>query len=185
MTLPPWFIYIPNFLQNADELFAYFSRELDRKQYPITIFGKTMMQPRFVSFYADPWCIYTYSQTRLIWSWWDPQLESIKQHIQQKFWYNLNSVLCNLYRDGNDSMGRHSDDEPELWPDPHIASITLWTNRVFKIKHISSKENHDIILEHGSLLLMGSRSQLDRVHSIPKTTKIVWSRINLTFRKIV
>jgi alkylated DNA repair dioxygenase AlkB len=182
--LYPW-TYIPNFLSDADVLFMTLSQQLTRTQYPITMFGKTMMQPRLVSFYAEEGVAYSYSRTYLYGNGRDPTLNHIKIMINDQYWLIYNSVLCNLYRDGNDSMWWHSDDEAELWDDPCIASVTLWASRVFKMRHKHTREVHNILLEHGSLLLMHSRSQLDREHCMPKTSKLLWSRINLTFRQII
>lgn len=182
--LPSWFQYLPDAIPNADELFVYFSRMLDRQQYPIRMFGKMMMQPRLVAFYADPWCIYSYSQTKLTGSWWDTKLQEMNTYLQTNHHLQFNSVLCNLYRDGNDSMGRHSDDEKELGSDPLIASITLWAQRVFQIRHKQTKQRHDILLEHGSILIMVTQSQIEREHCLPKSKHHHWPHINLTWRKI-
>ena len=189
-TLPRNFYYTRNFLDQSDQSFLQLSQELERKSYEIMMFGKKVLQPRLVAYYADEWVDYAYSQTKLYGQGWHPLLEQIRQAIihlypQAK---TLNSVLCNLYRDGSDSMGRHADDESELWNDPHIYSVTLWSERVFQIKSKGWKLEDwtkcDLILENNALLMMGSGSQIDYVHSIPKTKKSIWPRINLTFRTI-
>jgi alkylated DNA repair dioxygenase AlkB len=176
--------YYPDIITDADRLFHYFSHKLDRKSYPIRMFGKTIMQPRLVSFVADIWLEYTYSQTNLFWDGRDTELALLRDVLNKTHHLNLNSVLCNLYRDGNDSMWRHSDDETELWSDPVIVSVTLWESRVFKMRHKQTKETVALTLTHGSVLVMTSGSQIDREHCIPKTSKILWPRVNLTFRKI-
>lgn len=185
--LPPHFSYIKDFLPHADAVFTILSQELNRQEYPITMFGKTIMQPRLVSFYGNEWVTYSYSKTTLTWNWWHPLLEDIKQAIIEKYpdAISLNSVLCNLYRDWQDSMWRHADNEKELWNDPHIYSVTLGADRKFCIASKIDSQKWDLILEHNSLLLMWSRSQVDYVHAIPKTTKNMWPRINLTFRTII
>ena len=97
----------------------------------------------------------------------------------------FNSVLLNLYRDGMDSNGWHSDNEQELGNDPKIASITLGEQRFFHIKHKKIKDlKYKILLKHGSLLLMGEKSQTEWVHQIPKTKRKIYPRINLTYRYI-
>ena len=177
--------YYPQALLNADELFQYFLQHLDWKSYPIRMFGKDLIQPRLVSFYADEWLCYHYSQTILTWSWWDEQLLQLRHEINDRYQLACNSVLCNLYRDGQDSMWRHSDDEDELGSDPVIASVTLWESRAFKLRHKTTRETVTLILEHGSVLVMWPSSQTQREHCIPKMTRILWPRINCTFRTIM
>ena len=185
-TLPPNFHYTPSFLDQSDQSFLQLSQELERKSYEIMMFGKKVLQPRLVAYYANEWVDYAYSQTKLYGQGRHPLLEQIRQAIihlypQAK---TLNSVLCNLYRDGSDSMGRHADDESELWDDPHIYSVTLGSERVFQIKSKLDWTKYNLTLEDNSLLMMGSGSQIDYMHSIPKTKKSIWPRINLTFRTI-
>lgn len=179
--------YTPLFLWNdiADKHFTYFQNNLHRKQYEITMFGKKMMQPRLISFYGDKNIKYRYSNTQLVWSWRESQLCVLKAQIEKETWYTFNSVLCNLYRNGNDSMWRHADNEKELWPDPVIASLSFWAKRMLHLKHIKNQEKEKILLQHGSLLLMKQWTQTQRKHAIMKTKKIIWPRINLTFRNIV
>ena len=177
--------YYPHAVANADELLQYYTQYLDWKSYPIRMFGKELLQPRLVSFYADEWLRYHYSQTTLVWSWWDERVLQLRNWINMTYQLACNSVLCNLYRNGQDSMWWHSDDEQELWSDPIIVSITLWQSRIFKLRHKVTKEVVSMTLEHGSLLLMWIGSQIDREHCIPKTARTLWPRINLTFRTII
>ena len=112
-------------------------------------------------------------------------LRSLLNMIHKKTDYRFNSVLLNLYRDGMDSNGWHSDNEPELGDNPKIASITLGEERFFHIKHKNKKNlRYKILLKHGSLLLMGDKSQTDWLHQVPKTKKKINPRINLTYRYI-
>lgn len=177
--------YHPQVLPNADKLFQYFSQHLDWQSYPIHMFGKELLQPRLVSFYADEWLRYHYSQTTLIWSWWDGQLWQLCHELNDRYQLACNSVLCNLYRDGQDSMWRHSDDEDELGSDPVIVSVTLWAARNFKLRHKMTGETVTLTLEHGSVLVMWPSSQTEWEHCIPKTTRPLWPRINCTFRTIM
>ncbi|MFM7126496.1 MAG: alpha-ketoglutarate-dependent dioxygenase AlkB family protein, partial [Actinomycetota bacterium] len=94
----------------------------------------------------------------------------------------FNSVLVNLYRDGNDSMGWHADDEPELGPEPVIASVSLGRTRRFRLRHRETRDIVEIDLESGSLLVMSGLSQARWMHAVPKSKRIVEPRINLTFR---
>ena len=185
--LPDNFIYKQNFLTNHKQIFQSLQNDLDRKSYSIKMFGKIIMQPRLVSFYGDNWVCYKYSQTTFCGSGRSPLLENIKKCIIDIYpeAITINSVLCNLYRDGSDSMWWHADDEAELWKDPYIYSVSLWVSRNFQIKSKLSKQKYSIILEDNSIIIMWSKSQIDWLHSISKTKTIIWPRINLTFRTIV
>ena len=97
----------------------------------------------------------------------------------------FNSVLANWYRDGQDSMSFHSDDEPELGINPVIASVTLGEARPFVFKHKETKEKYTQVLEHGSVLIMAGTTQSHYVHGIAKTAKPIGGRINLTFRHLI
>ncbi|MBN8618629.1 MAG: alpha-ketoglutarate-dependent dioxygenase AlkB, partial [Anaerolineae bacterium] len=97
----------------------------------------------------------------------------------------FNSVLLNLYRDGNDSVGWHSDDEPELGTNPVIASLTLGAARAFQFRHRTNRDLRvNLELTHGSLLIMAGATQHHWHHQVPKTRKPLPPRINLTFRVI-
>jgi len=176
--------YYPQYVSNADQLYCYCREHLDWQKYTIRMFGAQILQPRLVAYYASIWTNYRYSQTQLIWHGRDDQLYLIADTINTDYNLKLNSVLCNLYRDGQDSMWRHRDNESELWSDPIIASLTLWQARMFKMRNIVSQEVVSLTLDHGSLLLMWSGSQSDREHSLPKTTRTISPRINCTFRTI-
>jgi alkylated DNA repair dioxygenase AlkB len=108
----------------------------------------------------------------------------IKRKIEPLVSINFNSVLLNLYRDGNDSISWHSDTEKELGKNPIIASVNFGETRTFQLKHMNTGERIDLQLEHGSLLIMGGAMQHYWQHQVPKTKKIIDKRINLTFRVI-
>jgi alkylated DNA repair dioxygenase AlkB len=113
-----------------------------------------------------------------------PTLLEIKQRCEEETATQFNSVLVNLYRDGQDSMGLHADDEPELGVEPIIASVSFGGERNFRLRHRQSKDLQQISLASGSLLVMSGLSQENWMHDIPKTKKFVEPRINLTFRYI-
>ena len=116
---------------------------------------------------------------------WSPLLQKIKSHVESVSNTNFTTVLLNQYRDGKDSNGWHADDEKELGTNPIIASVSFGTERTFQLKHNSDKTlKKNIVLEHGSLLIMRGTTQHFWKHQIPKTSKAVGSRINLTFRVI-
>ena len=114
-------------------------------------------------------------------------LQSIKNKIEKVSGSKFNSVLLNYYRDGKDSMGWHSDDEPELGKNPVIASLSFGQKRVFHLRHRFDKEipKVKLNLDHGSLLIMAGETQHFWQHQIPKTARKIEGRINLTFRWIL
>jgi alkylated DNA repair dioxygenase AlkB len=116
---------------------------------------------------------------------WIETLRNIQADIEQSSGYTFNSVLGNLYRNGNDSMGCHADDEKELGRNPAIASLSLGESRVLKFKHQHSNIVLDVLLEHGDLLLMAGSLQHHWQHQLPKTRQPKTARINLTFRSIL
>jgi alkylated DNA repair dioxygenase AlkB len=116
---------------------------------------------------------------------WSPLLQKIKSYVENVSNTNFTTVLLNQYRDGKDSNGWHADDEKELGTNPIIASLSFGAERTFQLKHNSDKTlKKNIVLEHGSLLIMRGTTQHFWKHQIPKTSKEVGSRINLTFRVI-
>ena len=179
--------YFPDFLSKdkSDLLYKKFLDSIPWQKYQIKIFGKTYDQPRLTSFHSIGNKKYNYSQIGIKNNFMTNDLKTLLKLIHEKTDYRFNSVLLNLYRDGMDSNGWHSDNEPELGNDPKIASITLGEERFFHIKHRKIKNlSYKILLKHGSLFLMGEKSQTEWVHQIPKTKKKINARINLTYRYI-
>lgn len=180
-------IYYPNWLdqQTAFDLLSLFQERLTWQQQPIRMFGRWVMQPRLTAWYGDRGAIYTYSGLRHEPLEWLPELKDMRDRLQEETGYPFNSVLCNAYRSGADSMGWHSDDEPELGINPVIASVSLGHVRRFALRH-KTQPNHryNLELENGSLLLMQGATQHHWQHSLPRTTRSVKLRINLTFRQI-
>jgi alkylated DNA repair dioxygenase AlkB len=179
-----WIIYVPNFYAKeiADQLFNLFYQSINWQQGEIKLFGKKYLTPRLEAFYAEENKSYGYSGQRLITSSFTKELKQIKDIIELKLSIQLNSVLINLYRDGNDSNGWHADDEPELGINPIIASLSLGASRRFDLKHSTTKEKLSLELEPGSLLVMGGELQHYWKHQVAKTKKVNDPRINLTFR---
>lgn len=140
-----------------------------------------MPEPRLSAWYGD--AAYTYSgKTRQPHAWM-PILDALRQRIEIACQARFNSVLLNLYRNGQDSMGLHSDDEPELGPEPLIASLSLGAERRFVLRHKTlTDQRHTLTLAHGSLLLMAGRTQHAWKHGLPKAKSVAEPRINLTFR---
>ena len=151
----------------------------------IKIFGKTHQIPRLQAWYADKEIEYTYSGKKLQRHNWNNLLLEIKEKIENITSFKFNSVLANLYRDGNDSMGLHSDDEKELGNKPVIASLSLGETREIYFKHKNKKLNLIIPQASGQLIVMHGKTQEYWKHEIKKTKKIKKPRINLTFRNII
>ena len=151
----------------------------------IKIFGKTHQIPRLQSWYADNGIEYTYSGKKLKRHNWNETLIEIKGEIEKITSFKFNSVLANLYRDENDSMGLHSDDEKELGINPVIASLSLGESRDLYFKHKNIKKSLNIPQKNGQLIVMHGETQKYWKHEIKKTKKFKKPRINLTFRNII
>ncbi|MFQ3340053.1 MAG: alkylated DNA repair dioxygenase AlkB [Gammaproteobacteria bacterium] len=151
----------------------------------IKMFGKEHKIPRLQAWYADKDINYSYSGKILIRNNWNAILKEIKDHIELITLGKFNSVLANLYRDGNDSMGMHADDEKELGQKPIIVSLSLGEKRDLFFKHKYKDISFSIPQESGSLVVMKGTTQEFWKHGIKKTKKIKKQRINLTFRNII
>ena len=180
-------LYFPEFLSSEEAKFYYRAllKLLNWQQSSITIFGKKIPQPRLSALYAKNDVSYTYSGLTLHPEPYSKELLNLDQKIREACGFESSHCLANLYRDGNDSMGWHSDDEKVLGKNPTIASLSLGAERKFMLKHKKiSGLKKEIILNSGSLLLMQGETQHFWKHQLPKTKKIHSPRINLTFRKI-
>ena len=179
--------YYPNFLNEVEADF-YFKKLLEETPWQadkITVFGKTYDQPRLTSLHAINSTPYSYSNITMNPNPMTAVLRDLLEKIKQIKNHPFNAVLLNLYRNGKDSNGWHADNEKELGENPVIASISLGQERFFHLKHRTLKEERlKINLKHGSLLIMGGKMQHYWLHQIPKTSKPINKRINLTFRFI-
>ena len=151
----------------------------------IKMFGKNLKIPRLQCWIGDEGCDYKYSGKMLNRQNWNKELMIIREKIFQETKIDFNSVLANYYRDGKDSLGRHSDDEKELGPNPTIASISFGSERNLYFRNKISKEIISIPQTHGCLVMIDGETQKSWQHSIKKTQKIIGPRINLTFRNII
>ncbi len=171
-------------LHEADLLFTQLQAELAWQEESIFIYGRWVKVPRLMCWYGDAGAWYRYSGVNHQPLPWTSALQAIRARVELQCRCAFNSVLANLYRHGNDSMGCHADDEEELGLNPVIASLSLGEQRLFKLHHKQRKEKLDIVLGHGDLLVMAGSLQHHWLHSVPKTKKLKTPRINLTFRKI-
>ena len=169
-----------------DHLLQRLTTETPWEQRTIRLWGKEYLQPRLIAWYGDPDCDYSYSGTNLSPTPWTGLIRELKEVAEAVAGEPFNSALLNLYRDHRDSMGLHSDDEPELGPSPTIASLSLGAERVFVLKHREKRiQPVRIRLASGSLLLMKGETQRFWKHGIHKQTKPCGPRLNITFRRIV
>lgn len=168
----------------ADRYFRRLLKDILWENDQLFIFGRNITTKRKVGWYGDSPYAYTYSKSTKMALPWIKELLELKSIIEKKTKETYNSCLLNLYHNGDEGMGWHSDDEKELKENGAIASLSLGAERKFKFKHKSSNQTVDILLESGSLLLMQEKTQAYWLHCLPKTKKISTPRINLTFRTI-
>jgi alkylated DNA repair dioxygenase AlkB len=179
--------YIPEFLTQteAEQLFNELQSSIDWRQDQVTVYGKKHPIPRLQAFIADLGVSYTYSGFKLTGSGFPHYIETLKERIAAQTQTRFNALLANLYRDGKDHMGWHSDDERELGAKPVIASLSLGAERTFQLRNRRTpKQRIDIELASGSLLIMGPELQHQWQHALPKRLRVSQPRINLTFRYI-
>lgn len=170
----------------SDRYLAQLFAETNWQQETAHLFDQHIPLPRLTAWYGDTGKAYTYSGIEMQPTPWTATLLELKSAVETVVAVRFNSVLLNLYRNGSDRVGWHSDAEPTLGKNPVIASVSFGATRRFSLKH---KHRADLKLvhldlSHGSLLLMQGSTQHHWVHQVPKTTKLVDARINLTFRLI-
>jgi len=178
------YLFVPDFFDKAksDYYFNDLIKNSEWRQEEILIFGKTVKFPRLTAWYGER--PYAYSGiTHEARKWTDTLLE-IKNEVEIRTQSIFNSVLLNLYRNGNDSISWHADNEKILGDKPMIASVSFGATRRFQLRHNATKEKIQFELGHGSLLIMKGELQGYWQHQVPKTKKEVEARINLTFRTI-
>ena len=172
---------------NAEQKHTYFNELLNKIEWTnekLIMFGKEIITKRKVAFYGDSLMSYTYSNKTKQALAWTPLLLEIKNLTTSYTGSHYNACLLNLYHDGEEGMGWHSDDEKEIIPNSSIASLSFGAERKFAIKHKTTKDTHSILLENGSLFEMLGSFQKHWLHSMPKSKKIIAPRINLTFRQM-
>lgn len=180
------YLFYPNFFSKAESDFYLqnLKENIDWKQESMNMYGKQVNFPRLTAWYGDNDKPYSFSGITLAPKVWTRELLEIKDKIEPLSKVQFNSVLLNRYRSGNDSISWHTDAEKELGINPVIASVNFGATRKFQLRHINTKEKLEIELTHGSLLIMQGELQHFWQHQVPKTSKVVNERINLTFRVI-
>jgi len=179
--------YYGKILLSSEEANRYFDLLMQNTQWEkdeVIIFGKRITTKRKVAWYGDSEYLYTYSNTTKRALAWTKELSELKQIVEEYAEIKFNSCLLNLYHNGNEGMGWHSDDEESLGKNNTIASLSFGAERKFSFKHKQTKQIVSLVLEDGSLLIMKDATQSNWLHSLPKSKNITQSRINLTFRTI-
>lgn len=169
----------------ADMLFAALRDGIPWATHRLRLFGREVDAPRLSCWIGDADATYVYSGARFVPMPWTPLVARVRDDLSARLGVSFNSVLANLYRDGRDTVGWHSDDEPELGPSPTIASASFGAARTFVLRSRTSRQRAlSIELAHGSLLLMAGETQRLCQHALPRRARVADARINLTFRCI-
>ena len=171
--------------KEADRFYELLFKNIEWKNDKIAIFGKHITTKRKVAWYGDSDYSYSCSNTSKQALRWTTELLELKKKVEEIADTKFNSCLLNLYHDGNEGVTWHSDGEKTLGINPVIGSLSFGAERKFLFKHKRTKQIVSIILEHGSLLIMKDKTQLNWIHSLPISKKIFQPRINLTFRTIL
>jgi alkylated DNA repair dioxygenase AlkB len=170
--------------QEANSYLAVLLKKIAWRHDEAFIYGKHIITKRMVAWYGDKAFEYTYSKTTKTGLPWTDFLLKIKNAVELISGETFNSCLLNLYHNGTEGMSWHSDAEKELVPNAAIASLSFGAERRFDFKHKKTKEKVQILLGHGSLLVMKGETQRHWLHQLPTTKKVTIPRVNLTFRKI-
>jgi len=169
----------------ADALFVALREEIPWQRHRLKLFGRELDAPRLSCWIGDADASYLYSGARFDPLPWTPTVARLRDNLGARLGLRFNSVLANLYRDGRDSVGWHSDDEPELGPEPVIASLSFGAVRTFRLRTRATHTSAlSLDLAHGSMLVMAGATQRRYQHALPKRAGVDAPRINLTFRCI-
>ncbi len=169
----------------ADVFYKKLMENIEWKNDQTMMFGKLIETKRKVGWYGQYPFESTYSKITKKALPWTVELEKLKDICEKQTGETYNSCLLNLYHDGSEGMGWHSDGEKDLKKNGSIASMSFGAVRKFTLKHRETAEKVEVILEHGSLLEMAGTCQTHWLHRLPPTTKVTQPRINLTFRTII
>jgi alkylated DNA repair dioxygenase AlkB len=168
--------------EEANHCFDLLIQNIQWENDDLVFFGKHVTTKRKVAWYGDSEYVYTYSNSTKRALAWTKELCELKQMVEKYAGTKFNSCLLNLYHNGNEGMGWHSDVEKPLGKNNTIASLSFGAERKFSFKHKQTKQIVSLVLEHGSLLVMKGATQSNWLHSLPKSKNVTQPRINLTFR---
>jgi alkylated DNA repair dioxygenase AlkB len=170
--------------EEANQCFDLLMQNIQWENDDLVFFGNHVTTKRKVAWYGDSEYVYTYSSSTKRALTWTKELRGLKQIVEKYVGTKFNSCLLNLYHNGNEGMGWHSDDEKPLGKNNTTASLSFGAERKFSFMHKQTKQIVSLVLEHGSLLVMKGATQSNWLHSLPKPNNIMQPRINLTFRVI-
>lgn len=170
--------------QEANKYLETLLQSIEWRNDEAVIFGKKIITKRKVAWYGEKPFAYTYSNSTKHALPWTKELLELKTIIEKETGETFNSCLLNLYHDGEEGMAWHSDGERDLKRDGAIGSLSFGAERKFVFKHKQTKEKVELVLEHGSLLVMKDTTQTHWLHRLPPSKKITIPRVNLTFRTI-
>ncbi len=171
--------------KEADNYLEKLLNTIEWRNDEVIIFGKKIITKRKVAWYGEKPFEYTYSNTTKYALSWTKELLELKNIIEKETGETFNSCLLNLYHNGEEGMAWHSDGETDLKKDGAIGSLSFGAERKFTFKHKQTNYKVELILEHGSLLVMKNTTQTHWLHRLPPTKKVTTPRINLTFRTII
>jgi alkylated DNA repair dioxygenase AlkB len=173
--------------RSGDLLFKVLRSSIRWRQDTIRIYGKAHPLPRLQQWFGDAGLDYTWSGIHMVPEPWPDELREVKEKVEDVAGERFNTVLLNLYRNGQDTVSWHSDDEKDLGSAPTIASVSLGAERNFVLRHNdpTDLDSVTIPLPHGSLLLMAGTTQSKWKHALPRRKSVVGERINLTFRRVL
>ncbi|HRD57384.1 MAG TPA: alpha-ketoglutarate-dependent dioxygenase AlkB [Ferruginibacter sp.] len=169
----------------ANRFYEALMTNIEWKNDEAFIMGKLIITKRKVAWYGDRPFEYTYSKRSKYALAWTDTLLQLKKITEENTGESYNSCLLNLYHSGEEGMAWHSDGEKDLKKNGAIASLSFGAERKFAFKHKETGEKRNILLQHGSLLLMKGTTQANWLHRLPPTKTVLKPRINLTFRTIV
>lgn len=170
--------------QEANKYLETLLQSIEWRNDEAVIFGKKIITKRKVAWYGEKPFAYTYSNSTKHALPWTKELLELKTIIEKETGETFNSCLLNLYHNGEEGMAWHSDGERDLKRDGAIGSLSFGAERKFVFKHKQTKEKVELVLEHGSLLVMKDTTQTHWLHRLPPSKKIMTPRVNLTFRTI-
>lgn len=179
-------LYVPCFLvpARADVLLDQVIAAADWQQERFVMFGRHLVAPRLTAWYGEPGTTYRYSGVERPAQAWLPSIKRLAVQVEAAVGWRFNYVLVNRYRDGNDMLGWHADDEADLGDAPVLAAISVGAERVFRMRPRGGGPSTAATLGHGSLLLMWGNSQRDYKHCLPRTRRrSVGERLSFTFRQ--
>ena len=178
-------LYVPGFLapRQADALFDEVIDAANWQQERFFMFGRPVVAPRLTAWYGEPGTTYRYSGVDRPAGTWLPPIRDLAGKVAKAVGWRFNYVLVNRYRNGDDMLGWHADDEADLGEMPVLAAVSVGAERVFRMRPRRGGASNARILGHGSLLVMWGNSQRDYKHCLARTGRSVGERLSFTFRR--